>query len=589
MTSAPTTSVQLYLRLLRYVRPYWRVFAAGVLLMAVVAATEPAVPALVKPILDGGFVDKDTTLIRWAPFLLVALALVRAVAGFGSDYCGHWVATRVVADLRMQMFGTLVRLPTPYYDNNTTGKLISKFTYDVSQVAGAATSAITVLVKDGLSAIGLFSYLLYTNWKLTVVTFTVMPVLVFVIRSFSTRLRRMSRAEQGAMGDLNHVLEESIGAERVVKVFDAQAYESNRFRGAAEKVRRFAMKSNIAAAATVPLSQVVLSVAIAIIVYLALQQAAADKTTVGGFVAFLGAMLLLNGPLKRLTGVNQTLQRGLAAAESVFTLVDEQCEEDRGTRTIGHARGEIDFRDVSFAYEGAKREALAGVSFRISPGETVALVGASGSGKTTIANLIPRFYTPTAGSILLDGVDVQELKLEPLRKNIALVSQDVVLFNDTVRANIAYGRTGEASEADIAAAASAAHAAGFIGELPDGYDTLIGEDGARLSGGQRQRLAIARAFLKNAPILILDEATSALDTESERQVQEALETLMRGRTTLVIAHRLSTIQNADRILVMERGRIVESGRHAELLAAGGTYERLHRLQFRDDEAAAAAP
>ena len=585
MTKASTSSVQLYLRLLRYVRPYWRVFAAGVLLMAIVAATEPAIPALVKPILDAGFVDKDAALIRWAPILIIALTIVRGVAGFGSDYCGHWVATRVVADLRLEMFGTLVRLPTPYYDNTTTGKLISKFTYDVFQVAGAATSAITVIVKDGLTVIGLLTYLFYTNWKLTLITFVVAPLLVLVTRAFSKRLRKMSRAEQGAMGDLNHVLEESIGGERVVKVFDAQTYESNRFRAAVETVRRFGMKNSIAAAATVPLVQIISAIAIGIILYLALRQAAADKTTVGGFVAFVGAMLLLNGPLKRLTGVNQTLQRGLAAAESVFTLVDEQREQDHGTRTIGRATGEIEFRDVSFAYEGAGRDALAGVSFRIAPGETVALVGASGSGKTTIANMIPRFYTPSAGTILLDGVDLQELKLESLRQNIALVSQDVVLFNDTVTANIAYGRTGEASEADIAAAAEAANAAGFIREMPQGLHTQIGEDGARISGGQRQRLAIARAFLKNAPILILDEATSALDTESERQVQGALETLMQGRTTLVIAHRLSTIQNADRILVMDRGRIVESGRHAELLAAGGIYERLHRLQFREDEGA----
>ncbi|MCX7893677.1 MAG: lipid A export permease/ATP-binding protein MsbA [Burkholderiales bacterium] len=588
MTPARASSLQLYLRLLRYVRPYWRVFAAGVFLMAIVAATEPAVPALIKPILDGGFVDKDTTLIRWAPFLLIGLAFVRAVAGFGSDYCGHWVATRVVADLRMEMFGTLVRLPTRYYDNTTTGRLISRFTFDVAQVAGAATGAITVIVKDGLSGIGLIAYLLYTNWKLTLITFAVMPLLVYVMRAFAARLRRMSVSEQAAMGDLNHVLEESIGGERVLKVFGAQAYETGRFRGAVEKVRRFAMKSNAAAAATVPLTQVILSFAVALIVYLALEQAAADKTTVGGFVAFLGAMLLLNGPLKRLAGVNQTLQRGLAAAESVFTLIDEQREADTGKRDIGRVRGEIEFRDVSFEYEGATREALTRVSFRIAPGETVAIVGASGSGKTTVANLIPRFYTPTAGTITIDGVDIQDATLESLRRNIALVSQDVVLFNDTVAANIAYGRGGEVRPEEIAAAAEAAHAAGFVRELPAGHDTLIGEDGARLSGGQRQRLAIARAFLKDAPILVLDEATSALDTESERQVQEALETLMRGRTTLVIAHRLSTIQNADRILVMDRGRIVESGRHAELLAAGGIYERLHRMQFREGEAEAVA-
>jgi subfamily B ATP-binding cassette protein MsbA len=384
------------------------------------------------------------------------------------------------------------------------------------------------------------------------------------------------------MGDLNTVLEESIGGERVVKVFDGREYESARFRAGAEKVRRFGMKSSIAAAAGVPITQLIASSAIGLIIWIALQQPLEQRATVGGAIAFLGAMLMLLAPLKRLAGVNQTLQRGLAAAESVFGLMDERREHDGGTRDIGRARGEIELRGVSFAYDRAEREALAGVSFRIAPGETVALVGASGSGKTTIANLIPRFFNPTGGAITLDGVDLQEIRLDSLRANIALVSQDVVLFNDTVAANIAYGRSGRTSEAEVVAAAQAAHAMGFIREMPQGLETLIGEDGLRLSGGQRQRLAIARAFLKDAPILVLDEATSALDTESERQVQDALETLMRGRTTLVIAHRLSTVQNADRILVLERGRVIESGRHADLVAAEGAYARLYRMQFRDE-------
>ena len=582
MASSSPSSLQLYLRLLRYVRPYWRVFGAGVLLMAIVAATEPLIPALVKPILDGGFDERTNALLRWAPALIVGLALVRGVAGFGSDYCGHWVANRVIADLRVQMFGTLVRLPSAFYHDNATGKLISKFTFDVSHVAAAATSAITVIVKDGLTILGLLAFLLWSNWKLTLITFAVAPALVVVTRAFSRRLRRMSRGEQHAMGDLNTVLEESIGGERVVKVFDGRDYESARFRAGAEKVRRFGMKNSIAAAATVPITQLIASLAIGVIIWIALQQPMEERATVGGAIAFLGAMIMLLAPLKRLAGVNQTLQRGLAAAESVFALVDEQREADSGTREIGRARGEVEFRDASFAYAGGSREAVAGVSFRIAPGETVALVGASGSGKTTIANLIPRFFSPTSGAILLDGIDLQELRLDSLRANIALVSQDVVLFDDTIAANIAYGRSGRTGEAEIAAAAQAANAMGFIRELPLGLATLIGEDGARLSGGQRQRLAIARAFLKDAPILVLDEATSALDTESERQVQDALETLMHGRTTLVIAHRLSTVQRADRILVLDRGRIVETGRHAELLAADGAYARLYRMQFRDE-------
>jgi subfamily B ATP-binding cassette protein MsbA len=386
------------------------------------------------------------------------------------------------------------------------------------------------------------------------------------------------------MGDLNHVLEESIGCHRVVKVFGGQEYEASRLARAVNRVRQFNMKMAIAAAANVPLTQIVGSFAVAAIVYVVLLQATRDQTTVGAFVSFIGALFMLMNPIKRLTGVNATLQRGLAAAETVFEMIDEHPEPDAGTVEIGRVRGEIEFRNVTFTYAGGARPALDNVSLRIAAGETVALVGASGSGKTTLANLLPRFYPPTSGKILVDGRDTAELRLASLRANIALVSQDVTLFNDTVAANIGYGRLGTASEADIVAAAEAAHAMGFIREMPEGLQTMIGEDGVRLSGGQRQRLAIARAFLKNAPILILDEATSALDSESERHVQEALESLMVGRTTLVIAHRLSTIENADRIVVLDQGRIAEIGRHDELLARSGIYAKLHRIQYSREEA-----
>ena len=583
MTQSTVSSFQLYFRLLRYVRPYWRVFALSVLAMSILAATEPAVPALVKPMLDGGFVNRDTEFIRWVPYLIVLLFLVKGVFGFVSDYCIAWVAQKVIADLRNAMFGTLVRLPTDFYDNTSTGIIISKFTYDVGQVSGAATNAITVIVKDSLTVVGLLGFLFWINWKLTLFAFIAGPLVAWITRKFSVRLRAMSRAEQAAMGDLNHTLEEATGGHRVVKVFDGEGYEVDRFRRAANKVRRFAMKNALAAAAMVPTTQLVPAFAVAAIVYVALAQAAADQTTVGGFVAFIGAMLMVLAPMKRLTAVNQTLQRGLAASESLFKLIDSTREVDSGTREIGRARGDIEFDNVSFAYAGNTREAVRGISLHIRAGETVALVGASGSGKTTIANLIPRFYMPTGGRILLDGVDLQEIHLASLRANIALVSQDVVLFNDTVAANIAYGRLAGVSEREIVAAAEAAHAMQFIREMPQGLATPIGEDGLRLSGGQRQRIAIARAFLKNAPVLILDEATSALDSESERNVQAALETLIKGRTTLVIAHRLSTIQNADRIIVLDQGRIVESGTHPALLAAGGAYARLHRLQFERPE------
>lgn len=571
--------VKLYTRLLGYVKPYWRVFSLSVLAMMVVAATEPALPALAKPLLDASFVDKDPTMMRWIPIALIGVFLIRGLASFGGDVAMHWVAQKVVMDLRNSMFARLIRLPTRYYDTTTTGVLISKFTYDTGLVTRAATTVITTGIKDSLVVVGLLSYLLYTNWRLTLITLVVGPVIVWIIRTFSTRLRRMSRFEQQAMGDLNQVLEESIGGQRVVKVFDGQAYEQSRFEAATNKVRRFTMKGIVAAAANVPLTQLAAAFAVAAIVYLAIDQAARNQTTVGGFVAFLGALLMLLAPIKRITQISQQLQRGLAGCESVFGLIDEQPEPDTGTRQLGRARGDIEYRDVVFRYGDDDKPALRNVSLKINAGETVALVGASGSGKSTLANLLPRFYAPSSGQVLIDGIPLGEIALPTLRANIALVSQDIVLFNDTIAANIAYGRLAGVSEAQIRRAADAAHATTFIEENPEGFQTLIGENGVRLSGGQRQRLAMARAFLKDAPVLILDEATSALDSESERHVQAALEELMQGRTTIVIAHRLSTIERADRIVVLHEGEIVESGRHAELLARGGRYAALHRMQF----------
>ncbi len=575
------TNTQLYLRLLSYVRNYWRVFAASVLGTAVSAATEPLLPALLKPMLDGTFVHKDDFVIRWAPLIIVLIFLVRGIAGFVATYAINWVGNKVVMDLRGEMFRKLLTLPSHYYDNHATGNLISKLTYDVTQVTAAATSVVTVSIRDTIIIAGLLGWLLYLNWKLTLLSLIVTPLVALVIYTINRRLRNASRDSQRAMGNLTQVIEESVTAHKVVKLFGGQNYEEKRFTHETNWMRRHMMKQAAAAAANVPLVQLVAAIALAIIIYLATSQARTDATSVGGFLSFVAAMLMLTAPIKRLTSVSEFMQRGLAAAESVFELIDTESENDEGRVSIGRARGDLRFDHLDFAYrsdgERAERLALDDICLDVPAGQNIALVGASGSGKSTLANLVPRFYLPTGGRILLDGIDINELSLKSLRENIALVSQEVVLFNDTLAANIAYGQMREVRKDEIVAAATAAHAMEFIRDWPEGLDTLVGERGVKLSGGQRQRIAIARAILKDAPVLILDEATSALDTESERHVQAALETLMRGRTTLVIAHRLSTIEKADRIVVMQKGRIIETGTHEELLADKGVYAQL--LQF----------
>jgi subfamily B ATP-binding cassette protein MsbA len=496
-----------------------------------------------------------------------------------------WVSNKVILDLRTVLFRHLVRLPSSYFENHSSGALLSKVAYDVAGVNAAATTVLTVLVQDSLRVVALLGFLLYLNWKLTLITLIIAPAVAIVIRLTSKRLRLMSSESMRAMGQVTHVLEESISCQRVVKVFGGQDYEGRRFERANQQLRGYNMRQAIVASLTTPVIQLFAAIALAIIVAIAIEQSSMAQFTVGEFAAFITATLLLLTPLKHLSDVNAPLQRGLASAESVFSLLDEPPEQDTGTKELARAKGEIRFDNLSFTYPGATRAALDAIDLTVAPGETLALVGSSGAGKSTLVAMLPRFHDPSSGRVLLDGEDLRDLRLHSLRANIALVSQDVALFNDTVAANIAYGAMEGASHEQIEAAARAAHAIEYIREMPQGFDTLIGENGVKLSGGQRQRLAIARALLKNAPLLILDEATSALDSESERYVQQALAVLMQGRTTIVIAHRLSTIERADRIAVLSRGRIVEIGTHAELLGRDGLYAKLYRIQFAEDAAA----
>ncbi|MGE4446834.1 MAG: lipid A export permease/ATP-binding protein MsbA [Azospira sp.] len=570
----------LYFRLLGYVRPYWKAVALSLGATAILAATEPLFPALMKPLLDDGFIKSGSFGNPiWIPLGIVGVFILRSIFSYFSSYGFSWVSNRVVTDIRDEMYQRLVRLPIAYFQKHGSSVPLTKIAYDVNGVAVAATNVVVTILRDGLSVVGLLGWLLWLNWQLTLVCFALIPAIAWSMRTFSWRMRRASRGSQEAVARMVEALQETSHCARVIKVFGGEAQEAGRFGQINNEVRRQGMRQAVASSATSPITHIFASIALAIVVYVALTQSASGSTSVGSFVSFITALLMLLAPLRRLADVSAPLQRGLASAESVFQLLDEAPEADPGQTRLGRAEGRITLEQVTFRYPGAERDALAGVSLDIAPGQTVALVGQSGGGKSTLAALVPRFYNPDSGCLRLDGHDLQELSLESLRRNIAYVSQDVLLFNDTVAANIAYGATADASREQIEAAAEAAHALDFIRALPEGFDTVIGENGNRLSGGQRQRLAIARALLKDAPVLILDEATSALDNESERAVQAALETLMQNRTTLVIAHRLSTIESADKIVVLAQGAIVEQGTHAELLAREGAYAGLHRLQF----------
>ena len=574
-------------RLIGYLRPHIRLIIGSLVAMAFVAAAETSIPALMKPLLDDGFTGKFNHQLWLVPAFLVGLAIVRGGAQFLSNYLLTRVISNVLLKLREQMFARLLHAKTEYYQKTTASNLINAVVFEVNNVLSIMGTMLISLVRDSLTVIGLMGYLLYLNWRLTLVVLIIFPVIAFVMSRINKRLRSLNRHQQTMTSELAYVVEEAAAGHKIVKVHGGEAYEMDRFMQKADRLRQFTLKAAVAGGLNQPITQLIASMALSLVLVIAILQSETQGVTVGSFAAFITAMLLIVSPLKHLADINQPLQRGLTAAEMIFQLIDQPVEEDvsrdSNLKRIEKAKGKIQFKDLSFSYdqEQGRKDALRTINIEIAPGEAVAFVGPSGGGKSTLVNLLPRFYKPKSGQIILDGIPIEEITLADLRKQIAFVSQDVILFNDTIAANVAYGTTSDRQidRGRVIEALEAANLSGLISELPEGIDTLIGDNGNRLSGGQRQRLAIARAIYKDAPILILDEATSALDSESERQVQDALDQLMSGRTTLVIAHRLSTIEHADKIAVLDLGEIVEYGSHAELIAKNGLYASLHRLQF----------
>lgn len=546
--------------------------------MILTAATEPLLAALLKVLLDKGFVGKPMFPYWMVPVALIGIFAVRGTTTFMTTYMMTWVSTRLLNQMRQLMFNRILDVPLTFYTNNSVGKVINSMMYETQQIIDMVKNVLTSLIRDSLTVIGLLGYLIWLNWRLTLIVLILLPLFALVVRMTGKRLRKLTQGYLEVNAELTQVIEETTRAQQVIKIFGGQHYEKTRFENRAGKLRSYAMRMSSTFAATVPITQVITACAISVVITIALVQSSHNQTTVGGFVSFITAMLLLITPLKHLAEVNGPLQRGLAAADAVFELIDTAPERTNGKTLSGRAAGRLDFVDVGFSYPGQAQPALSHINLTVMPGETVAFVGMSGGGKSTLVNLVPGFFSVVNGEIKLDGDPIEQLALESLRANMAIVSQNVVLFDDTVAANIAYGDPAP-DRARIDAAAKAAHLTDVVANLPQGLESSIGNNGMQLSGGQRQRLAIARAIYKDARILILDEATSALDSESERAVQAALDELMQGRTTLVIAHRLSTIERANRIVVLVAGEIVEVGTHTELLAKNGTYANLYHLQF----------
>jgi subfamily B ATP-binding cassette protein MsbA len=568
-----------YKRLLNYSKQYWPQFTLGIVGTIVSALMTASFTWLIKPLLDQGFIAHNERFIRWLPVLLLSVFAVRTAASFLSNYYMSWTGRTVVTKFRQDLFAHYMRLPASYLDNNTSGQLLAKLIYNVEQVAQASTNAVVTIVQESFFVLGCVFIMFMNSWRLSLVFFIIAPVVALIARKSGKKMRGLSQNVQQTMSGVTQIAEEGLGGYRVIRTFGAEQYEIDRFNVISTQNRDKEIKTIVTNTLATTSVQFVIAILISATVYLA--TAKITHITAGTFVSIITAMLAILKPMRNLTTVNSTIQKGIAGADSIFAVLDEAPEPDHGSKKLKRSKGDVIFQEVEFAYPNHDKKVLKNISFEIKPGQTVALVGRSGSGKTTLVSLLPRFYDNYSGNILIDGMNIKEATLKSLREQFALVSQNVILFNDSIRNNISYGRLEGVSEKEIIHAAEASYCMEFIKELPKGLDTLVGENGVLLSGGQRQRLAIARALLKNAPILILDEATSSLDNESERHIQDALESLMKHRTTLVVAHRLSTIENADNIMVMEHGSIVETGTHQVLLEKDGHYARLYQKQFKD--------
>lgn len=580
------TDYEVYKRLMRFVLPYWRMFIVSAIGFAIYAATEPAVVMIIQRIIDS-FGNQNKAEIEYLPLLFIVLFLIRGVGAFLGNYYLARISGNLIHKLRCEIFNHYTRLSVQYFDSHNSGYMISRITNNIGEVTRATSDSIRSFVREGFTAIGLLWYLGYTNWQLSLVFLAIAPIVVLMVRYVGKRLKRLSRNMQDTVGDLTHITSEMVSGNRIVKSFGGETYERQRFKECSLENRRQYRKLIMTVSLNNPLMQLLISFALAGMMYLAL--IIMKTSSAGEFVGFFTAAFLLPKPIRQLSDANAEILRGIAAAESLFEVLDEPLEADQGDYETVRSQGRIEFKNLTFSYEGSDAPALRNINLTIEPGQTVALVGASGGGKSSLINLLPRFYEYDQGEILIDGVELKRYRLAELRKQIALVTQNVTLFNASVANNIAYGALDGANREEIEQAAKDAYAMNFIAKMPQGLDTEIGENGVKLSGGQRQRLALARALLKDAPILILDEATSALDTESERYIQAALNRVMQGRTTLVVAHRLSTIEGADVILVMDKGQIIEQGSHQELLTRGGAYAKLHKMQFQDNAAEHSAP